>query len=239
MPAGSTLGDRKEESAARAMRTSTERAFTLVEFLVTLTIIVALAALIATATTHSKDQAHRTVNINRLKQLGTATLLYKQTYGDYPPILSRSIVIHPQDALYDSGFVKNAQLFASRFDPTEKGLANPERESAQSRFKISDHNPFFDSWGTLRFIQERGEPYGLFADTSVGTRNGRVPVQQGLFYFVGLYHRLQSDTSVVTRTQFPIELPSATQCLLRAHYLTDMSPNEQREYCDRILSPKE
>jgi len=212
-------------------------AFTLIEFLVCVAVIAVIAAMIAGSTVRSKDQAHRIANVQRLRQLSVATLLYTEMYAVTPPVLTRDVTLHPQDALYNAGLVKDARLFASRFDPLEKGVANPDDPRFQSHFKISDLNPFYDAWGTLEFIKARNEPYGLFADISIGTRNHNAPVRQGLFYFVGTYNRALCDGSVVVRTQFPVEPTTGSLCLFRALYLTDMKPEEQQAYCREKQSP--
>jgi type II secretory pathway pseudopilin PulG len=203
---------------------------TLVELIVCIAIIAVLTGLIGTATIRSKDQAHRAANLQRLKQLGIATILYADTYGDYP-------TTKPAEALVDAGFVKDPNLFASRFDPTAEGVANETASNARSKYKVSDFHPFRPNRTALQFIRSRSSIYGLFADSTIGQRNTKGTTSSGLFFFIGPYQRVQSDSSVVFRTQMPVDYMPATVCLRTEFYLTDMIPIEQQQLCSGTAEP--
>jgi len=199
-------------------------AFTLIEFIVCIAVIGVIASLIAGATVRSKDQAFRASNMQRLKQLATATVIYADQYSDYP-------YTKPAEALTDAGLVKDASLFASRFDPLPEGVANPTEANQRIRFKVSDFHPFQPDRKTLNFIRSNGMPYGLYADSTIGTRNYKSDVQNDLLYFIGTYQRVQNDTSVIVRSQFPVPYATGTACLSYRFYLTEMSHEQQIAFC--------
>ena len=59
-----------------------QKGFTLIELLVVVAVLGILAALLLPALGRSKEQAHRTVCGNNLKQLSTAWLLYAEEHNE-------------------------------------------------------------------------------------------------------------------------------------------------------------
>lgn len=200
------------------------KAFTLIEFIVCLGVIAVIAALISAATIRSKDQAFRASNLQRLKQLATATVLYADQYGDYP-------VRRPAAALLESGFLKNPDLLSSRFDPLPDGIWGSVVGQEKSDFKESDIRSFGYPRKLLSEVRERGSPYGLYADVSIGTLARNQVTQRGPLLFSGKYQRVNSDTSVVVRYQSLVPYIENTSCVATLFYFVDMKQRDMQEYC--------
>lgn len=200
------------------------KAFTLIEFIVCLGIIAVIAALISAATVRSKDQAFRASNLHRLKQIATATVLYAEQYGDYP-------VRRPASALIESGFLKDPGLLSSRFDPLPDGIWGSVVGQEKSDFKETDIRSFGYPRKLLSEVRERGNPYGLYADVSIGTLARNQVTERGPLLFSGKYQRVNSDTSVVVRYQSLVPFTENTSCVATLFYFVDMTQKEKVEYC--------
>lgn len=67
------------------------KAFTLIELLVVIAIIAIIAAILFPVFSRAKASAKDTVSLSNLKQLGTAYLLYSQTYDDTTPYVGETV----------------------------------------------------------------------------------------------------------------------------------------------------
>lgn len=61
-----------------------KRAFTLIELLIVIAIIIILCAFLLPAISSAKERARRIVCANNLKQIGNALMLFANDYGKYP-----------------------------------------------------------------------------------------------------------------------------------------------------------
>jgi prepilin-type N-terminal cleavage/methylation domain-containing protein len=172
------------------------RGFTLVELLVSLAIIAALAGLTFGATVLAKRNAHLSSNAVRLRQIGVALELYAQDHGAMP---LRSLQV-----IADSGYLKDDRLFISPLETYPEGYANyldkclgVGQPNGGPRVQ-SDVHPFRhwpDSVSLYENMKQWNDAPGLAVDFSIGQKT-----RYGCFYeFGGKYHRLQGDLSVVVR----------------------------------------
>lgn len=126
--------------------------FTLIEMLVVIAIIAALASLVLPAVTAARKVAQVTACQANLKQLGTAIVLFRDTNGgfpqyraEYPPITNNYGVNRPRWqwilAPYLGGYAQNpdALIAAGAFDPTytdlpldNKALVCPSQEGGDA-----------------------------------------------------------------------------------------------------------
>lgn len=97
---------------------SAQRAFTLVELLVTLAIIATLAALLLPTLSRSKDSAQRIKCVSNLRQLGLATQLY---WDDHQ---GRCFHFRTSAELFWFGWIGDGPEGTRRFDPAQ-GVLHP------------------------------------------------------------------------------------------------------------------
>ena len=79
---------------------ATRRAFTLVELMVVLVIIIILAGLVFSVSGAARGAARRTMCINNLRQLGTALEMVREDHGEYPQDLSEIYKRSDRDVWY-------------------------------------------------------------------------------------------------------------------------------------------
>jgi prepilin-type N-terminal cleavage/methylation domain-containing protein/prepilin-type processing-associated H-X9-DG protein len=130
----------RELPSARAGRRAMRPAFTLIEMLVVIGIIVVLAGLVLTGVAAARASANSVTCLSNLRQLGLATIQYREQNGaypqyrsEYPPITNKYGVNRPRwqwtIASYMGGWAQNpdACRAAESADPTCTGvpLDNP------------------------------------------------------------------------------------------------------------------
>jgi prepilin-type N-terminal cleavage/methylation domain-containing protein len=93
------------------------RAFTLIELLVVVAIIAILAALLLPVLWAVRSAARRTACMSNLHQLGLASAMYFQDYGDYPLRLSAC----------NAGYVRSRAVFVCPNDAARGHHAGTER----------------------------------------------------------------------------------------------------------------
>ncbi len=73
------------------MNVKLQRAFTLIESLVSIAVIVLLAAIIVPVVTKVRENSQRVTGLSNLRQLGTAVQLFTSDFGFYPPGAARDL----------------------------------------------------------------------------------------------------------------------------------------------------
>lgn len=106
-------------------------AFTLMELLVVVTIIVLLAAMLMPALQRAREQARKTVCINNLKQIGLAFCMYAQDWREYFPVgryaWSANYTGYPWDyTLYKGGHLSNYHILKCPSDKRGNTSVDPE-----------------------------------------------------------------------------------------------------------------
>jgi prepilin-type N-terminal cleavage/methylation domain-containing protein/prepilin-type processing-associated H-X9-DG protein len=80
------------------------RGFSLIEVLITLSIVALLIALLFTAIQAARESARRTTCQNNLRQIGTAIIGYEATHRTLPPIYNGTFLTQPRHALDEFHF---------------------------------------------------------------------------------------------------------------------------------------
>jgi type II secretory pathway pseudopilin PulG len=91
------------------------RALTLVELLVSLTVLLLLAGLMSAAAHNALRSARQGEVLSDLRQIGTAVLMYREGEGGYPPSRLDPVVV--------SGFLKPVSILKISSDPYPDGYA--------------------------------------------------------------------------------------------------------------------
>lgn len=175
-------------------------AYTLIELMVVIAIIVVLAACILSALLASRAKGYEAKDINHLKQLGVAGALYNETYGMFPdstaPLVNLKLV--------------PASMVASALDPNREGMANlvVRDELSTPFFRPENLTKYKSSYvGPREFCMSeirmnagvRNTPYGgWLVEISTG-KNPDPRLPSSPLRLVGKYKRLLYDTSVVLR----------------------------------------
>jgi prepilin-type N-terminal cleavage/methylation domain-containing protein len=156
------------------MRKESASAFTLIELLIVMGIIVILMGLLFPAFRGAQDQAKKVQAKNDLAQIVTAITAYYTEYGRYPPVGSDDAPITNNKDLFDilrgvSQDDSNPRKITFMTLPDVKDINNP-------RAGIGNDGQFYDPWGTpyqiaidLAYDGEMTNPYGGGANAGPNT----------------------------------------------------------------------
>lgn len=177
---------------------STNRAFSLIELLVVVAIIVILAAIGLTIMSGAKGSAKDTVAISNMRQLGQAAALYSETYGEWPTSCRYLVA---------SGLAPK-QLLVNPNDPTELGLGNVAVVGNYFGIRSPGTTPYrmsfggFLEWEVSKFqvpyIKE-AQGGGWLVDV---TPSQKQKDARSLIFAEGVYRRVLFDTAVVARRHY-------------------------------------
>jgi len=177
------------------------RGITLIEVIVTLAIILVLAAILLSTFNSAKGKANSTSDISKMKQLGAAGALYNETYGEFP----MSTI-----PLVQLKMVQN-ELVASNLDPFPRGLANyvcedpinnldpkPGYSTVYKRSFIGPAEFAVPEFAFNKFVKGK-EGSGWLIELSTARAGQKFKGGELIMQRVGPYKRLLFDTSVVIR----------------------------------------
>lgn len=177
-----------------ASLTVKNKGVTLTEVVVVVAVMAVGLSLILPGIVQVKRRAIGTVDISNLRQIGVASSLYREEFGQFPGstrFLEMTQLV-PKQILY------------SPIDPEPQGIANylvkqvtGGEEDTKSRitpYRRTYAGPVdFNTQGFYARHSERGSNQGLFVDLTMSD------CHEKWYYCVGTYRRLLQDTSVVVR----------------------------------------
>jgi len=171
------------------------------EVIVTMAIILILAAILLSTFSSAKGKANETSDISKMHQLGIAGALYNETYGEFPmstiPLVQLQMV--PKE------------LVASNLDPFPRGLANyvcedkfnaidpmPGYSTAYKRSFIGPAEFMVPEFAFNKFVKGN-EGSGWLIELSTAKPGRKLKDGELIMFRVGKYKRLLFDTAVVIR----------------------------------------
>jgi prepilin-type N-terminal cleavage/methylation domain-containing protein len=189
-------------------------AFTLVELLVVIVIISALAAIIFPVITKARGRAAETACISNLRQIGAAFRMYMQDNDEARP--RQLCVIVP-------GYLTTPELLVCKQDPSSSyAYKTWGYLTAPNSWPYPQSYDYFqpiDSW--WEFLEGRGSRSGYLFDRCHGEAIGKTAVN-GVPNLSGHTLRVNMDGSVVTRE---IHYPLANT-MLNTWFLMNYNPGE-------------
>jgi len=175
------------------------QAFTILELLVSMAIVVMLAGLLFGTHVVAKRHAFHATNAVRLRQIGVALELYAQDHGAMP---LRSLQV-----IADEKYLQDDRLLKSPLETYSEGYANHLDKCLTGSTLFggnrvqSDIHPFVpwsdDDPSVYEHMKQWNDNPGLVADLSLGVKASN----DCFFEFTGTFHRLQGDLSVVVRNR--------------------------------------
>ncbi len=174
-----------------------KRAYSLVEILIVIAVILIVAAIIVPLLSRAKQNANQTTAISNLHQLGLAANLYHQDVGEYA-ISVRQLV---------QGGYADKTLASSPFDKVPDGWANQfAKQVEHQRTAMEKPSPF-----RLTFMSMKGFGFGLSHLRSwedkenpgwlVDPTIGKLQAGSAPWPWEGSYMRLCLDSAVVRRQE--------------------------------------
>lgn len=205
-----------------------QRAFSLVEVLVVIGIILLLSALLLTVFSQSKKSAYGADSLSRLRQLGAAGVLYHEERGLWPVSASDVVVagLAPKD------------LLRSPRDTTPEGIAHSVAkellagplESERPAQTYFESYPGHSHYGITRLqrasLERGGTAAGWLIDLTESTRKPHAPWMM----CEGKYTRLTYEGSVVSRRHGVSGVDSAGASYRTAFVLFGDPTEENREF---------
>ena len=178
-----------------------QRGITLMEMIVTMAIILVLAAILLSTFNTAKGKANSTSDISKMRQLGVAGALYNETYGEFPmstiPLVQLKMV--------------PIELVASSLDPFPRGLANyvcedklnaidpmPGYSTTYKRSFIGPAEFMVPEFAFNKFVKGK-EGSGWLIELSTAKADRKLKGGEFVMQRVGPYKRLLFDASVVIR----------------------------------------
>lgn len=199
------------------------RGFTLVELLVVITIVAALAALLLPVLGMARQRTVERTCVSNLRQIGLAFRMYSSDHDEVRPpslynlvgsyITDRAILICPSDPTGNYSGLTYEKVTVPAGQPAYA-------QSYYYLFYYTDPS-FLQHDGWWRFVEERGPPSGYVVDLTHGTQtpykhNNGVPV------LIGRTLRLSMDGSVVS---LDIRYPDSS-CTFDLWYLANWNPGQ-------------
>lgn len=171
-------------------------AFTLVEILIVIAIILLIAALVAPTFLGAKASGKRAACITQMKQIGLALNLYREQFGEYPEN-------HRLDPLKVSGFLSDQRLLMCPTDEF-KGIwsVHFECDGKDGGLRQSYYNPFAKSLLMWKELLRSDPNPGILVCRTHGkksewyTLTGPAVCSEIPFSFEGPIQRMRQDSSI-------------------------------------------
>jgi len=184
------------------MSTDKRAAFTLMEILVCMAIVMALAGISASVYFRATDRSRVDVEISQMHQIGLAANLYHEQYDAWPPstkelvaiaLIPKEICFSPRDR-YPNGFT-NAWLTEDGKDYSSRTSLDRRTNYPRSYFCVGDMvGTHLDTFQKALDTQSNVGLCVSYSDSQL--RGPNAPVNGD---YVGMYRRVLLDGSVVIR----------------------------------------
>jgi type II secretory pathway pseudopilin PulG len=164
-------------------------AFTIVETLTAIVIIVVLAGLTFAGLAQAKRQAWNSVDVHQLREVGIAAEMYRENAGVKSPLI---------DHLVDANLLSST-LVVSPLDTTRYGIANHSRQRSGQRmtpYRLT-YLSLPEATSVLIPTVEESRGGGMFV--SLAGADPAIPGENPPVSYKGRYLRLLFDGSVTSR----------------------------------------
>jgi type II secretory pathway pseudopilin PulG len=134
------------------------QAFTLLELLVVITIIIILIGFLFPAFRGVQDQAKKTQAKNDVMQIATAINAYYTEYGKYPVVTNDTTIANTADLFYTLRAVNNGANTDNVLNPRQVVFIAPPhvKDTANPKSGIDNNGQFYDPWGPVSGRSGRG-----------------------------------------------------------------------------------
>jgi prepilin-type N-terminal cleavage/methylation domain-containing protein len=159
------------------------RAFTLLELMVVIAIVVVLAGLLFPAVQSVLERAKKVQAKNDLTQIVTAVNAYYTEYGKYPIVTDDTPPSNTSDLLYTLRAVASGANASNATNPRQVAFLNlPDaKDSAKPRSGVGGDGQYYDPWGQTYKVAIDGTYDNQIANP-YGNNNGAGsdPLRQGV-----------------------------------------------------------